>query len=1251
MCSRTLAILVVFVILALPVKAQVSPEQQAELAISAARKAYNDGNIPAAREQFKQVLAKYPNLQGTAARHGLGLTYINAPEPDYAAAVEPFTLAANDGGYSERGWVLYQLAATQRALGLANLKAASPKFEDALRRYGEAAGWFEAKKNREMAVRCRCDTAEMLLRMNRPRDARQNLDQVLNDPGNTRNPHRNLALYYHGLACFIEKDYNSAGRSLNQIAPFTDPAVGLHARYLVGRVLHLGGETTEASVHYDAVLAGYELQKKEAIEQLKQPERFKNQPEERQRVQTLATGAPPDHVAGAAFHGATLHYEAGKFAEAMAKFQSFATLYPSSPLQPDALLRVGYCQVQLKQFDEAAKTLTPLLEKFPKLADQTLYWLGKAQVGSAQAVDPNSPADRDAKIKSAIETLRKAADRANQLAQQGDAEARLRRGEILMELGDLLHQTRQYQPAAQTYDVVWNERLLPERRHEEIVQRLASAWGNVGDLNRSEQWCNEYRQKYPQGTLLPAIAFRSAENAYARALELAKTTDPNRAAERKQRFDEAAKKYREVAERFPEFERVSYARYGVGVCLVQTGDLEGAAKILDAIPAPDRNGELAGASYLLADCLIRLAPTKADDALAENIIREKLTNASGLLENYVASNPTAPDAPEALMKLGHCLKRLGSTLADANERNQLLNKSREFYEKLEKDYPKSAQAGHARIEMAKVRALMGDRGGAMNDLRQFTQGERSDSFVAPLAFIHLATLHREQNQPAEAAKILEEARKKYEQPLSQDKDRAEWAQLMKYHHAVALFESAKMPEAKQLFDELVNSARGKPIGGEAALRSGQTTLAIARKQLEKGTQERNQPNLKPEQIQSAERTMQQAREMILQACDQLQQRAGQFAQAMPGSEVRARMYYDAAWGYRSLMDHEILSVREATLKQRMDRWTAEVAKARTEGKPLPPIPNGEISLAELPVQRAEERALASYKRIVDEFGELALSADARLELAELLCERAKYDEAIKLLKDALDQEPVDRSVSPDLLERVRLKLGGCLAAIKDHKSAANQFEIVAGNEKSPHRAQAIYRHAEALLALGEYSKAAERLAIFRDRGEFHNIGGISDRAMLRLGQALAAAKNWEPARQAFETMVARHGNSPFLPEARYGWGWALQNQGKFDEAIGQYQAVVNVTLAEVAAKAQTQIGRCQYAQKKFGEASASFMLVLYTYDYPEIGYTAALEAARAFEETKQPDAAIKILTKIVKEAPAESEWTKAANEQLSRLKK
>ncbi len=1218
------------------------PERQAEAALAAGQKAYNEGNLSVAAQRFQEVVQKFGSTpSASAARYGLGLVYLNSPEQDFAKAIETLTPPANDGAFTERGSALYQLAASHRALGLKELEkpdrkqAAEQRFNDAARFFATARDWYAGKKDDERAARSRCDVAEMELRLGKVKEARATCEPFAKDAALAKLSARPLGLYYHGLACFLDRDYNSAGRSLNQLAPFNDPAYGLHARYLIGRVLHLGGENAEASVHYDGVLADYAKAKAEAAQALGQPDRFRNNPFEKARLEALAKGEPPEYAAGAAFHGACLNYEAGKFSEALGKFRAFAKDHPSSPLAPDATLRTGFCLVQLKQHDEAAKQLQPLVDKTPRLADQALFWLGKAQVGLAAAADPANHADRDAKQKAALDTMRKAADRANQM-QQADPDAKGRRNEMLFELADAMQLAKQYKEAAQVYEQLWNEQALPTRR-EEVLQRLTAALGSAGEYDRSNQRCEEFRRQFPQSVLTPAVAYRVAENSFARAVALAK--DPSKAAEVKQRYEEAAGRYKDVAERYPEFERVNFARLGYGVCQAQLGNLEAAVKVLEAIPATDRNGELAMAAYLLADCLIRQAPTKAEDALTENQIREKLTAAAQLLDGFVGANPKVAEAPAALLKLGHCTKRLGATLADANERNQTLNRAREVYERLARDYPQSPFAGQGRLEQAKVKALMGDRGGAMNDLRQFAQNaELQKSPVAPLAALHLATLHREQNQPAEAAKVLEDARNRHGEELAKDAERAEWVPLLKYHHAVAIFEAGKPADARKMFEEIVQQTKGLPITAEAALRSGQCRIAEGKKLIEQGQQARGQAGNDNAKRAAAEQQIQQGRTAIMEAADALMTRAEAFRATLPTHEARSRMCYDAAWAYRGLGEEEATVARENMVKEALAKLPP--------GSPPPVIERGKV-----PLQRGEERAFGAYKKLIDEFPDTAASVDARFELAELRAERGDHEEAVKLLKDALDKEPSDRPVSPDLTERVRLRLGASLFAKKDYFAAASQFEAITGNAKSPHLAQALYRAGEAYYEAGEFAKAVEKLTPFRDRGDLHNVGGVSDRAILRLGQALAVGKQWDASRQAYEVFFQRYGNSPLAAEARYGIAWAHQMQGKLDEAVGAYQQVIAATQSETAAKAQLQIGQCRLAQKKYAEAAAAFLVVPYTYDYPELGFAALLEAARAFAEDGKPDQAEKVLRKVLKDAPKDSDWAKAAQERLGKLKK
>ena len=330
-----------------------------------------------------------------------------------------------------------------------------------------------------------------------------------------------LGLYYHGFASFQLKDDLAAGRSLSQLAPFTDPVFGAHARYLLARVHHNDGEREEAAAQYQGVIDDYAKQKQDAVETLKQPDRFKNDPDEKARLEALVRDPPPDHVARAAFFLGVMQYEDGKFGEALTQLTAFVQQFPTSPLVAEAQLRQGFCQVQLKQFADAQKTLTPLADKEPRLADQCLLWIAKAQIGAA---DPNNAPAYDQALKTAQNTFRKAADRAKNLA-NADPEARTRRGEILLELADAQQLTKQYKDAAGTYNQILNEKLLPQRE-EEMVQDLAAAQHLAGDYAESDKVCDRFRTSYPKSPLLPAVLFRYAENAYFSALAADKLPNP-----------------------------------------------------------------------------------------------------------------------------------------------------------------------------------------------------------------------------------------------------------------------------------------------------------------------------------------------------------------------------------------------------------------------------------------------------------------------------------------------------------------------------------------------------------------------------------------------------------------------------------------------------------------------------------------------------------------------------------------------------
>ncbi len=1231
-------------------------------------------NYPFAKlHRFREFLQKYGNHpEANAARYGLSaLSLLDGPErahKDYAAAITELGPLAGNTAFPDHPFVLYHLGLANRGLGLKELAlaaarpneanqrrdAARGRFEEAGRHFAAASTAFSARiKNLsadakdlpadlDWAARARCDLAEMLLRQRKPREARDAALPFTTDKLLARSRYKGLGLYYHGFASFQLGDTLAAGRSLSLLTPFTDPVYGTHARYLLARVHQNEGERHEALVGYEAAIAEHVKQQAAAREALKQPDRFKNDPEERARLEMLARDVPPDHIARATFFLGVLQYEDGRFAEALTRFQTFTKQFPDGPLSREATLRQGFCMVQLKQWADAQRTLIPLADKEPRLADQCLLWTGKAQIGSA---DPSNPGQYEQALRAGIDTLRRAAERANQLA-ANDPDAKVRRAEILFELADAQQQAKQYKEAAAGLTQLLNEKALPARE-EELLERLVGALHLAGDYDGSDKVAERFKTTHPKSLLLPSVLFRMGENAWFALQAAEKNPNPQERTRETARLNEVVlQRYQVVVDKYPEFASVSLARYGLGMAYVRKGDIEKAAATLEAIPLADRSGDLAVVPYQLADLHLRQLPARADDAVAAGRLEEGLKKTVEFLDSFLASQPNGPQTPDALLKLGLCHQRLATLLAQPMEQQAELTAARTAFEGLAQRFPQSPLRPYAFFERAKVLNLAKDTNGAINELRRF-RGEEPfrSSPVAPMALLQLATLLRAQNNFNEAVDVLAKVRQEQEANLLKDPARASWVPLLRYHHGVALREAGKRPEARAVFDLILKDTPDCPEAAEAALRSGQCLADDARVKVTAARQKLLNAGLKPEEIAATRKLLDEGVKETREAIAWFTARAAALQQKQPQAEPRARMLYEIAWAQRTLADLEVDTARTKARDELWQKRRDEVARRTPPGRQPPPVPVPELAAIDVPLQQAEKDTRTAYQVLIDAFPDLAINADSRFELAELLSERGEHDAAIKLLKEALDKEP-----GPELTDKVRLRLGAALVAKGDAKAALNQFNTVLQNPKGAQYAQAMYRAGECYLLLNQPAEAVQKLILFRDNGQYQNVPGVSDRALLSLGQALAVQKQWEPSRQAYETLCGRFGSSRWIPEARYGIGWSLQNQGRFDEAVASYQQVTNLSATELAARAQLQIGLCRIEQKRYPEASIALLVVPYTYDHPQLSAVAMLEAARALTLDKRTDQAVRLLETILRDHP-NTEQSEAARKRLEELRK
>ena len=67
------------------------------------------------------------------------------------------------------------------------------------------------------------------------------------------------------------------------------------------------------------------------------------------------------------------YYVNKSFPEALAAFQRVVDKYPQSRKRPDALLKIGYCQYELKQSQSARSTLTSGDYAIPRYACRRIW--------------------------------------------------------------------------------------------------------------------------------------------------------------------------------------------------------------------------------------------------------------------------------------------------------------------------------------------------------------------------------------------------------------------------------------------------------------------------------------------------------------------------------------------------------------------------------------------------------------------------------------------------------------------------------------------------------------------------------------------------------------------------------------------------------------------------------------------------------------------------------------------------------------
>lgn len=1227
-----------WLMLAAPCRAADMPDQAAVQTLMAGRKAFNQGSYDVAADRFREFLRGFgAHREAPAAHYGLGLALLWQGHADLNAIMSEFTVAVAAGKIPERPYALYYLAVVERmqadALagkpeGLGKIKAAAEHFAEAAREFASRVRQNAADESLpEWSLRATLDHADALLRtQEKPgaKAAHEALTRVMQEGAARKSPLYPRALYLYGHAAFVLQDYVAAGRALAQLAPFSDPDFGLHARYLLARAHHLSGERPEAMAQYQAVQQAMEPARQRAAEALRDPALSR---ERRKHLERFVNGRP-EFLDRATLYVGVLLAQAGKNAEAQEVLVKLIRSNPAEGMRHEAQLWQGVCQLQALNYNEAANLFEPLREH-PVFGDQARWWAARAR---ARAADPaNSEAYRKA-LQASMGEFQKAAERAADLARNSDGEARLRRADILLDLGDTQQIAQQYPAAAQTYATVAAEyaAVAPERA-EQALERQVTALQLAGDYANSDAAAARFKAAYSQSTLLPGVLFREAENAYLALLKRsAAANDPAHAG--------VIARYEQIVKRFPDFPYAHLARAGIGMCHYRQGKYAEAFAAFGAIPAADRTGELATVNYFMGDCLLRRLPADTDDALSASRLLDEAGRASRLLIAFAANNERHPQTGDAMLKTALCLQRIADVTADRLDRRKTLVQAKEMLDRcvhtLPVDNPGYATAV---IERARALALLGDANGAINELRS---DKLRNSPNAPLGALRLASLLRASGKAAEAAELMHKTLP-VRHDLLKDKDRAAWVPALLYEQGLALKECGKTSEAEAAFDTIIREFAAAPEAVNALWRIAQCRREAIERQTLALRQLALKGGVKPEELQAARQALSESLKNLRAVLEaeasraQALQKTGHAAKA----QAAAHLLYEAAWGWRILAQAQIQTARADLQAKLLARLGARLPDRTTLQAPL-------IPLSQVPVQPDEQRVRAVYLLAIAAAPEAPLANVARVELAEYLAARGGHDAALELLTDAMERSPTD-----DLLNRIRIRLAASLLARGEPagiKAALTHAQAVSKSFGSPFRGEGYFYLGEAHAALRDWTAAAEAYSNLRDNSSFANIPEISDRALMRLAHALHEAGKIDDARGTLENLIQRFPGNPWSDQARLQIALAHSARKNYDPAISMLTGITRRTVEPIAARAQLQIGLVYLEQQKHDLAAKAFLAAALTYDYPEYTAPALLEAGRAYIALQRPRDARKALQQVVQNARG-TDWARTAEKLLKDL--
>ncbi len=304
----------------------------------------------------------------------------------------------------------------------------------------------------------------------------------------------------------------------------------------------------------------------------------------------------------------------------------------------------------------------------------------------------------------------------------------------------------------------------------------------------------------------------------------------------------------------------------------------------------------------------------------------------------------------------------------------------------------------------------------------------------------------------------------------------------------------------------------------------------------------------------------------------------------------------------------------------------------------------------------EKESVDAFAELIKQCPDSSFVAEGQFCVGEAAYKDGKFQAAATAYAAALE-----KAGKSDLGEKSAHKLGWAYYRLDSAAEAQQAFSYQRATwPRGPLAADAAFIEAECLFKQKKYAEALTAFERVKDTSSkdfqvltvLHSAQALDTLAlaMLRPDQENQRKETWQKGLALLDRLIKENPDTTYLPEALYERGWALQNLGRFDEALGEYQQVLAKSNAEPAAQAQFMIGQIQFQQKKHAEAVKSFYLVLYGYPYPQWQADSAFEAAKCFEALHKKSQAVKQYQELIEKFP-QSDKVTAAKSRIEALQR